>query len=185
MMYEADELHVIQACVRQERWAQKRIYEAYFGQMIGVCMRYTHNEDEARDLVHDGFLKVFFKMRKYKIGTSLGAWMRKVMINTCIDAYRSQKLKRTEDLEKAGNVAKTERNPVDTFTENDILDAIQELPFIYRTVFNLFVVEGYSHREIAGFLDVSESTSRANLVKARQKLRDSLKNLYPENVRSK
>jgi RNA polymerase sigma factor (sigma-70 family) len=185
MSYEAEELHVIQACMRQERWAQKRLYEEYFGQMIGVCMRFTHSEDEARDMVHDGFLKVFSNIRKYKIGSSMGAWMRRIMINTCIDEFRKQKTKRTEMLEEAGNVVKPERNPIDSFTENEILNAVQQLPYMYRSVFNLFVVEGYSHREIAELLEINESTSRSNLVKARHKLRASLKNLYPEHVRSK
>jgi len=148
-------------------------------------MRFTHSEDEARDMVHDGFLKVFSNIRRYKTGSSMGAWMRRIMINTCIDAYRRQKNKRTELLEEAGNISKPELNPVDTFSENEILNAVQQLPYMYRSVFNLFVVEGYSHREIAELLDINESTSRSNLVKARHRLRASLKNLYPENVRSK
>ncbi len=185
LSYEADEQKVINACIRHERWAQKRLYEQYFGQMIGICMRYSATEDEAKDLVHDGFLKVFSGIGKYRRGTSMGAWMRKVMINTCIDAYRKHQCRRTETLAETGSMMQTHDDPLDIISENDILSAIQKLPDTYRTVFNLFVVEGFSHREISEILSITESTSRANLVKARIRLRELLQEIYPSNVRSK
>ena len=169
-----DERLVIEACVRQERWAQQQVYEAYYGAMMGVCLRYSNNDQEAFDILQEGFIKVFRHVSKYKPGTSLYNWIKRIMVNTAIDYYRKESRRRTEDLDTAYAVSSKEASVISNMTQKEILAAIQTLTAAYRNVFNLYVIEGYSHREIGEILGISESTSRSNLVKARSKLRAML-----------
>lgn len=168
------EQDLIQACVRKERWAQKLLYEEFYSKMMGVCSRYASTEDEALDILHEGFIKVFKHIGKYQAGTSLGAWIRRIMVNTAIDYYRKSIRRRTEDIEQAFNISSGDADAISQCTEREILEAVQQLSPAYRAVFNLYVIEGYSHREIADLLDITESTSRSNLVKARLKLKEIL-----------
>ncbi len=170
--YEEEDL--IKACIRKERWAQKLLYEEHYGKMMGVCLRYASNEEDALDILHEGFIKIFKNIGKYQPGTSLSSWIRRVMINTSIDYYRKTIRRRTEDIEYAHNISSNDADAISQFTEQEILEAIQQLSPAYRTIFNLYVVEGYSHKEIASTLDITESTSRSNLVKARLKLKELL-----------
>lgn len=169
-----EERDLIQACIRKERWAQKWLYEEFYSKMMGVCLRYANNEDEALDILHEGFIKVFKNISKYQAGTSLGAWIRRIMVNTAIDYYRKTIRRRTEDITQAYDISSNDADAVSQCTEQEILDAIQQLSPAYRAVFNLYVIEGYSHKEIAEMLDITESTSRSNLVKARMKLKEIL-----------
>lgn len=174
------EKDLIQACIRRERWAQKVLYEEHYGKMMGVCLRYANNQDDALDILHEGFIKVFKNVQKYQPGTSLSAWIRRIMVNTAIDFYRKNLRRRTEDLEQAYSVQTDEEDAISKCTEKEILAAVQELSPAYRTVFNLYVIEGYSHKEIADLLNITESTSRSNLVKARLKLKAFLVTRYTE-----
>lgn len=178
MQLEFEERDLIKACVRKERWAQKLLYEEYYGKMMGVCLRYANTEDDALDILHEGFIKIFKHIGKYQPGTSLTAWIRRIMVNTAIDYYRKNIRRRTEDIEQAFDLSSGEADAVSQCTEKEILAAIQQLSPAYRTVFNLYVIEGYSHREIADMLAITESTSRSNLVKARMKLREILTSRY-------
>lgn len=169
-----DESLIIEACVRNERWAQQQVYEAYYGAMMGVCLRYSNNDQEAFDILQEGFIKVFRHISKYKPGTSLFSWIKRIMVNTAIDYYRKESRRRTEDLDTAYHVSSNDPNVLSQLAQQEILAAIQTLTAAYRNVFNLYVIEGYSHREIGDILGISESTSRSNLVKARSKLRAML-----------
>ncbi|GAA5222357.1 RNA polymerase sigma factor [Membranihabitans marinus] len=175
-----DEKSIIEACINREKWAQKIVYETHYSKMMGVCMRYAKTEDEALDILHDGFIKVFRYIKKYQTGTSLYSWIRRIMVNTAIDHYRKMSKRRTEDLDQAFGVEGKEPDAVEKVTEKEILSAIQTLTPTYRAVFNLYVIDGFSHREIAEQLDISESTSRSNLVKARSKLKKILVHLRTE-----
>jgi RNA polymerase sigma factor (sigma-70 family) len=166
-----EESNLISACVRQERWAQKKLYEDHYSNMMTVCLRYTSNENDALDLMHEGFIKIFINIHKYQPDTALLAWMRRIMVNNCIDYYRKMSRRRTEDLEHANTITSDDADAVSQFNEQEILTAIQKLPMTYRTVFNLYVIEGFSHKEIGEKLGITESTSRSNLVKARHKLK--------------
>lgn len=167
---EHEEHDFIAACVRQEKWAQKQLYMDHYSIMMGVCLRYAGDQDEALDILHEGFIKVFRNISKYNSGTSLSAWIRRIMINTSIDYYRKKSRRRTEDVEQAYNISTSGADAIAQCSEKEILAAIQKLSPAYRTVFNMYVLEGYSHKEIADRLNISESTSRSNLVKARLKL---------------
>ena len=170
-----NEKQLIEACARNERWAQQKLYEQYYGSMMGVCLRYSNNSDQAIDILHEGFIKIFRSIGKYKPGTSLNAWMRRIIINTAIDHFRKMSKRRTEDIEQAYSLSSSEPDAVSIFTEQEILEAIQKLSSAYRTVFNLYVIEGFAHKEIADQLGISESTSRSNLVKARIKLKEYIR----------
>ena len=168
---EHEERDFIAACIREENWAQKQLYMDHYGSMMGVCLRYAGDSEEALDILHEGFIKVFRNIRKYKAGTSLSAWIRRIMINTAIDYYRKKSRRRTDDLEQAYDLSTDVPDAVSQCTEKEILACFQMLSPAYRTVFNMYVIEGYAHKEIAEKLDISESTSRSNLVKARIKLK--------------
>lgn len=167
-----DESNLIRACIRNEKWAQKLIYEEFYSSMLGVCLRYANNDEDALDILHEGFIKVFKYIGKYKPGTSLSAWIRRIMVNTAIDYYRKAIRRRTEDITEAYQLSTHDADAVSQCSEKEILAAVQQLSPAYRAVFNLYVIEGYSHREIAEFLNITESTSRSNLVKARSRLKE-------------
>ena len=162
----------MQALSRQEHWAQQQLYKDYYGKMMGVCLRYAGSQDEALDLLHEGFIKVFQNVSRYKSGTSLPAWIRTIMVNTCIDYYRKTIRRRTEDIHEAYTLSSDDPDALSHLTEKEILAAVQLLSPAYRAVFNLYVLEGYSHKEIGDALQITESTSRSNLVKARCKLKE-------------
>ncbi len=171
---EQQERDFIAACVAKERWAQKRLYEDNYTVLLGVCLRYANNQEDAMDILHEGFIKILTNIGKYQPGTSLIAWMRRIVVNTAIDYYRMQTRRRTEDLDNARDIQTYEPDALSRMTVQEIIRCIQQLSPAYRSVFNLYVVEGYSHREIADMLDITESTSRSNLVKARSKLKELL-----------
>jgi len=129
------------------------------------------NREDALDILHEGFIKVFKHIAKYQPGTSLAAWIRRIMVNTSIDFYRKSVRRRTEDIDQAFQVSSDGADAISMCTEKEILAAVQTLSPAYRAVFNLYVIEGYSHKEIANQLGITESTSRSNLVKARLKLK--------------
>jgi RNA polymerase sigma-70 factor (ECF subfamily) len=162
----------IEACIAKERWAQKQLYEDNYTLLLGVCLRYSSNQDDAMDILHEGFIKILNNIHKYQPGTTLVGWMRRIIVNTAIDYYRMQSRRRTDDLETAYDVTTGEPDAVSQLTVKEIIKCIQQLSPAYRSVFNLYVVEGYSHKEIADILEITESTSRSNLVKARSKLKD-------------
>ena len=164
----------LNACIRRDRQALKKLYEDHYPTMMGVCLRYANNKEDALDILHEGFIKVFKKIKQFQPGTSLSAWIRRIMVNTAIDYYRKNIRRRTEDLDQAYRLSNPDPDAISRFSEKEILAAVQQLTPAYRTVFNLYVIEGYSHREIAEKLDITESTSRSNLVKARSKLQDAL-----------
>ncbi|HMQ06205.1 MAG TPA: RNA polymerase sigma factor [Saprospiraceae bacterium] len=169
-----EEKDFIQACVNKERWAQKKLYEDHYSMMMAVCLRYASDENEALDILHEGFIKVFNHIGKYKPGTSLLSWIKRIMINTAIDQYRKTSKRRTEEIAKAQSIDSLEPDVVSALSAREIMESLQHLTPAYRAVFNLYVIEGYSHKEVADILDITESTSRSNLVKARNKLKTLL-----------
>ena len=165
------DLGYLDACMRNERWAQELLYKDFYSSMMPLCQRYATNKEDALDIMHEGFIKVFKHIHKYQPGTSLNAWIKRIMINTAIDFYRKAVRRRTEDLDKAYNVSSKDPSVINLLAAEEIIECLQELTPSYRSIFNLYILEGYSHREIAEKLGISESTSRSNLVKARAKLK--------------
>lgn len=174
LSFNYEERDFIRACARKERWAQRALYEEFFSPLMAICLRYANGEDEAMDILHESFIKIFRHIGRYKPGTSLAAWMRRITINTAIDYYRRNHRRRVENIEQAYDLSSQDADAISQYSEKEILAAIQQLTPAYRTVFNLYVIEGYSHKEIADLLEITESTSRSNLVKARVKLQEML-----------
>ena len=162
----------IQACIQQKSWAQKKLYEDHFAIMMGVCLRYAKDKEQAMDIVHDGFIKVFMKIHTYQPGTSLTAWIKRIMVTTSIDHYRRESLRKTISLSHIKQPPAFNSVILSKMQSTEILACIQKLSPMYRTIFNMHAIEGFSHREIADILNIKESTSRANLTKARNNLKE-------------
>ena len=171
LRYNVTELEFIDACANYESWAQKILYEEHYAMMFPVCCRYAIDEEQALDILHDGFIKVFKNIRRYKVGTSIVAWIRTIMVNTAIDQYRKNTKRRFEELDSANEICDVSPDVISELSAEDVLKCLQSLTPGYRTVFNLYVIEGFSHKEIGSKLGITESTSRSNLVKARTKLK--------------
>lgn len=168
------EQELVQACSERQEWAQRRIYEDHYKTMMAVCLRYSNSNEDAFDILHEGFLKVFLNIQSYEPGSLFQAWIRRIMVNTAIDFYRRESRRTTYDLDEARSMTYSKNGPIESMTVEEVMKAVQQLPPIYRAVFNMFAIEGYSHREIAEHLGITESTSRSNLVKARTKLKEML-----------
>ena len=166
-----EEQDFVAACIRKERWAQERLYEEYYGRLMSICLRYSKDQSEALDILHEAYIKIFRNMSKYKPGTSLFSWMKRIVVNTAIDHYRKMVRRRTGDIDEAYDLSNGDPDAVSRMSSNEIMEMVQQLSPAYRLVFNMYIVEGYSHREVSQELNITESTSRSNLVKARAKLR--------------
>ncbi len=169
-----DEKDLISGCLKGERWAQKLLYEQNYSKMMGICLRYSSRKEDAIDLLHEGFIKIYQNIGKYQQGTCLNSWMSRIMVNNAIDYYRKNLKRKTEHIDDSFDLSSDEADALSQCSEKEILEAVQQLPDSYRAVFNLFAIEGYSHKEIGEILEINESTSRSNLVKARVKLKDYL-----------
>jgi RNA polymerase sigma-70 factor (ECF subfamily) len=170
-MSEEDLHQLIRGCVKQDRKCQKMLYKAFYGFSMGICLRYAGDRDEAAEVMNQGFFKVFTHIESYDVNRPFKAWLGKIMMNVSIDFYRANlKMAYTEDLDKAENIS--DGDVVDkNLNYEDLLRMVQQLPQAYRTVFNLFAIDGYSHDEIAAMLHINVGTSKSNLHKARQKLK--------------
>ena len=170
------EQQLIKKCLKGERKAQKALYDRYSGKMLGVCRRYVRSTYDAEEVLSNGFIKVFNKLEYYQDEGSFEGWVRKIMVREALNFLRSQKdfFDETEDatLERLEPVA--EQHELEA---QDLMKLIDELPTGYRTVFNLFAIEGYSHQEIAYELSISEGTSKSQLSKARNMLQSRMTEL--------
>ena len=164
---------LIAGCAKGDRKCQRTVYEMFYGKMMGVCLRYANNKEEAQDLLHDGFIKVFENIKKFNYSGSFEGWIRRIMVNTTIDHYRKNKNVFVKDVEDFNNI-EAEEPDVDILSQlrtEDIMKAVQTLSPAYRTVFGLYVIEGYSHKEVAKELGISVGTSKSNLAKAKNNLK--------------
>ncbi|MCB0514609.1 MAG: RNA polymerase sigma factor [Chitinophagales bacterium] len=171
------ELDILQGCRANDRTSQRLLYEQYAEKMLQVCLRYADSYDEANDMLLEGFMKVFLNIGKFQPHHSLESWIRRIMINNAIDHYRKHnKHKKHIDIELVHDLPNGD-DVLQHIHSKEILALVQELPNAYRTVFNLYVIEGYSHREIGKMLGISEGTSKSNLSKARLKLQAAIKKI--------
>ncbi|MFO7880829.1 MAG: RNA polymerase sigma factor [Bacteroidota bacterium] len=170
---------LIRGCKKGDRQSQRMLYEAFYGKMLGVCMRYSRDSSEAKDMVQEGFIKVFDKIKSYKHKGSLEGWIKKLIINNTIDYLRkNKKMKMSYEEESDLKQMKDEKAEDDEYKSllklqaETIVRLIQKLSPAYQTVFNLYVVEDLSHAEIADKLGISAGTSKSNFAKAKEKLRE-------------
>jgi RNA polymerase sigma-70 factor (ECF subfamily) len=165
---------IIKRCKRGDRKAQESVYNLLAGKMFAVCLRYCSNYEDARDLLHDGFVTVFTKIGQFHYGGSFEGWVRRIFVNLAMERFRNDaRLLLVDGIdENSLHDAADEDKEVDEWgayrlTEAELLDMVDELPPQYKVVFNLYVIDGLSHRDIAEKLGISESASRSNLVRAR------------------
>jgi RNA polymerase sigma factor (sigma-70 family) len=165
---------IVKGCLKQNRADQYRLYSFYSSKMFGVCLRYASSYDEAQDVLQEGFIKVFSSLGSFGGRGSLEGWIRKIMVNTAIERYRERVyLLPIEQADDDPNMF-YENQGVQSLNVGELLELIQTLPDQYRMVFNLFVLEGYNHKEIGEVLGISESTSRSNLSRARLLLQQKI-----------
>lgn len=162
----------VNGCRKEKRHSQKMLYEHFYGYSINICLRYSKNRDEALEILNDAWLKVFDKIDSFDEKKNFKPWCRRILINSAIDFYRSEQRKMLFlDIEKGHDYADEDAPMPDIMPGEDMLPILQQLPPAYRTVFNLYVIEEYKHREIAQILDISIGTSKSNLARAKDKLR--------------
>jgi RNA polymerase sigma-70 factor (ECF subfamily) len=163
---------LIAGCLQQKRKDQKMLYQIFYGFAMGICLRYAGNRYEAAEIMNQGFLKVFISLHQYDTDRPFIAWLGRIMINTSVDYYYrgKRKLLLNDDLDAAEGIGHHDL-PDQKLNYDDLVGMIQRLPNAYRTVFNLFAIEGFSHEEIASQLNIRTGTSKSNLFKAREKLK--------------
>lgn len=177
---------LVKECVSGNTVAQKKFYDLFARKMMGVCLRYTNNVEEAEDVLQDGFVKIFGKLADFESKGSLEGWVRRIMVNTALDQYRKNKKHQNDvDVDLVGYKLEKDDYIIETITAQDLLKIVQAIPEGYRVVFNLFAIEGYSHKEIAERLGVTESTSKSQYSRAKSLLRKLLieNNIVEESER--
>ena len=167
---------IIKGCIQEDESCQRELFRRYAGKMLGVCQRYARNTGDAEDIVQDAFIKVFEKIYQFKSEGSFEGWIRRIVVNTALKKYTIIRY----DKEVSGyeitdrNESSMEASAYAHLNEKELLGMINNLPDGYRIVFNLYVIEGYSHKEIARMLEIEESTSRSQYTRAKAMLEDVL-----------
>lgn len=175
-----EELQLIEGCKKQDRRSQQIVYERYGRVMYGICLRYSFDSEAAQDLLHDGFIKVFTHIVSYEGKGSFEGWMKRIFINLALETIRKDKIKKqySEDIENLSDLDEIRDNSEDDIakiSELELMKMVQELPQGYRSVFNLYAIEEYSHREISEALGIAEGTSRSQYIRARLLLQEKVK----------
>ena len=162
---------LIKSSLKGSRQSQKLLYQQFYGYGMTVCIRYAKNREEAQEILNDGFIKVFKNLHRFDFKKPFRMWLRRILINTAIDALRkNKKYHETNDLDQAYHVS-VEADGLTTLSAKEILLLVQKLAPSYRAVFNLYAIEGFSHREISEQLEISIGTSKSNLAMARKRLK--------------
>jgi RNA polymerase sigma-70 factor (ECF subfamily) len=174
---------LIQQCAKNDRKAQEEIYRLFAGKLFALSLKYSRNRQEAEDNLQDGFITIFDKIKQFKHKGSFEGWMKRIVINTALQKYREKNvlnLVNEENIKEEVNVEVDE----ETASLDYLLGLIQNLPNQYRLVFNLYVLDGYSHREVSKALNISEGTSKSNLSRARNILKRKIEQDQTESNES-
>lgn len=167
---------IIKGCCNRQRKSQKKLYEMFYAYGMSITLRYAESRDEAAEILNDAFMKVFTNIKEYDTGQPFKPWLRRIVINTAINHYhKTKKHRELEALDLSENGLHKEEQVLSGISYDEIIDMIQHLSPAYRTVFNLHVIEGFKHKEIADMLDIAEGTSKSNLSKAKKNLQVILK----------
>ncbi|MFT3907787.1 MAG: sigma-70 family RNA polymerase sigma factor [Ferruginibacter sp.] len=167
---------IIKGCIKGERKAQEQLYKDYYEAMASLCMRYTKNEQDAVEVLNNGFLKVFINIHRYEPGkASLYTWIRTIVVNSCLDFLKLKEKKTTHDELIEAEVVHIDAEAINKMKTTELLYFIRQLPAATKAVFNLYVMEGYNHKEIAQVLGISEGTSKWHLSEARKNLKQMIR----------
>jgi RNA polymerase sigma factor (sigma-70 family) len=175
---------LIEASKRGENRARKQLYELYARAMFNICYRMMNNREDAEDLLQEAFVLAFSKLESFRYESTFGAWLKRIVINTCINAINKKKvdLKLTDDIYQFRNLSEEDYNEELPLTVKDINAALELLPEGGRIVFSLYLLEGYDHLEIAEILGITESTSKSQFMRAKRKVYEILKEKYYEKA---
>ena len=166
---------IIEQCKRRLRPAQEQFYRHFYAYAMSICMPYSQSTFEAEEIANDGFMKIFKKIDTYDPRHPIEAWIRRIMINSAIDYFRSQRKHYHQlNIDEAKSSPQVDADIIDQLSAEEIMKHVQGLPPAYRTVFTLATIEGYKHQEIAKALNISEGTSKSNLAKAKAHLKKTL-----------
>lgn len=169
---------LVKKCVDGDPKAQRELYKIFYSTMMGICFRYSKNAEDAKDLLQDGFVKVFKNIKRYNFNGSLEGWIRRIIINTAIDHFRKNKnvyfVDDEDEFLLENSKVESDESIYSQFGVEEIMSAIQSLSPAYKTVFNLYAIEGFPHKEIAEKLGINEGTSKSNLAKAKKNLQNIL-----------
>lgn len=166
---------ILQGCQKNDPAAQQLLYQRYSPKMLSVCYRYAKSREDAEDMLQEGFVKVFLQINRYEHRGSLEGWILRVIVHTCINHLKKyKKFNDVVDLAYASNLVIREDNIPGIVQAKQIVESIRALPIGYRTVLNLYAIEGYSHKEIGAMLEIEESTSRSQYTRAKNLLEEIL-----------
>lgn len=168
------ESDIIKGSIEGDRRMQELLYQTYSSKMYGVCLRYAGNADDAQDILQDGFIKVFRHLERFRSEGSFEGWMRRIFVNTAIEHYRKKVSLQQVTESHEEHLEDQNWSVLDKLAVKDILMAVQELSPGYRAVFNLYVIEGYAHKDIASMMGISEGTSKSQLARAKAILQQLL-----------
>ena len=162
---------LIEGCLRGHRESQKLLYQKFYSYGMSISLRYAANHDEASEILNDGFMKIFSNLKKFDLSRPFKPWLSKILVNTAIDHYhKKQREIQVEEMQDAKYESDTEKI-LSGISYREVIGLLQKLPPSYRTVFNLYVIEGYTHDEIAKLLNIATGTSKSNLFKAKEQLK--------------
>jgi len=179
------ESDLIQGCIKGNRRMQEELYRRFSGRMYGVCLRYASNAEEAEDILQEGFIKIFKKLESFRSEGSFEGWIRRIFVNTAIEHFRRKKYLQPVTEKEETSIEGKYISVLDDLAEQDILGLVQQLSPGYRTVFNMYVVEGYTHKEIADMLGISEGTSKSQLSRAKVILQDLVRKFIDQHREAK
>jgi len=183
-----EKLHIlIQECQANKREAQGKVYKQFSPQLFAVCLRYSNNYEDAQDTFQEGFITIFNKINQYRFQGSFEGWMRRIMVNACIEKHRNKNhLYVVNELTLADHEElEIDEGSYEGHSYDEILSFVQQLPDRYRQVFNLYVIDEFSHQDIAEKLNISIGTSKSNLSRAREKLKELIKKNHNIRLLSK
>jgi len=161
------EIDLIRGCLDENRRMQEELYRRFSPRMYAVCLRYAGNAEEAEDILQEGFIKIFKKLDSFRSEGSFEGWIRRIFVNTAIEHFRRKRYLQTVSEKEENTIEGNDISVLDKMAAKDIVALIKELSPGYRTVFNMYVVEGYTHKEIADMLGISEGTSKSQLSRAK------------------
>lgn len=166
---------IVKGCRKRRRDSQKKLYKMFYAYGMSITLRYADSRGQAAEILNDAFMKVFSNINKYDINRPFKPWLRQIIVNTAINNYHKTKNERQmEELEMADEEMSRQEQIISGISYEEIIEMVQQLSPAYRTVFNLYAIEGFKHREIAEMLDISIGTSKSNLAKAKRNLQSIL-----------